>query len=199
MDTRLKDATPPIRHRESGRVGDPPINAKELLTRYSDGERDFRHAQLSMQDLHGVNLSFVNLSISDLSGTNLAGARLTGALLDDGCLENANLRGVCLKAASAKRVRMKAADLTGADLGALDVGYRPEEIQEFGFHGIGPGAADFEEADLRYVNFTEADLTLVSFERVWCQVWCQANLIDLFAKQQNSKKVCPDPSFSLPK
>jgi len=72
------------------------MEAKELLKRYNEKERDFRGANLSWvnlseTDLHGIDLRGADLRGADLSGADLRGADLRGALLRETDLRGANL------------------------------------------------------------------------------------------------------------
>jgi hypothetical protein len=83
------------------------MNIKELLSRYTAGQRDFknlnliaanlRNMNLSGIDLSGANLTKANLTRTNLSYANLTDANLTGANLTETNLTRTNLRGVNLK------------------------------------------------------------------------------------------------------
>jgi hypothetical protein len=97
------------------------ITAKELLNRYSAGERDFSFvdspsADLGRADLRGADLSNANLYTADLSNADLSEANLGGAELTGANLSRVNLRGAHLRKARLKEVNLKYADLTDADL-----------------------------------------------------------------------------------
>ena len=47
----------------------------ELLKRYTDGKRDFSHANLSEANLSGADLSYANLSNAGLRCADLSGAK----------------------------------------------------------------------------------------------------------------------------
>lgn len=55
------------------------MEAKELLQRYQQGERDFRGTNLEGVDLSGVDLSGIDLNGADIRGTNFSHATLIGA------------------------------------------------------------------------------------------------------------------------
>lgn len=61
------------------------MNAREVLRRYANGERDFRRANLRGQSFKGQDLSGANFSEADIRGANftntiLQGANFTGAV-----------------------------------------------------------------------------------------------------------------------
>ena len=85
---------------------------EELLRRYGDGERDFRHTILPCKsDLAGVDLSRTILIGSSFPEANLSGANLRGATVIA-----ANLRGADLRGAKFAGTDLTEADLTGANL-----------------------------------------------------------------------------------
>ena len=69
------------------------MNREELLKRYSAGERDFSHENLSHADLSGADLRGVNLHGADLRGVNLRNADLRCADLGGANLRGADLSG----------------------------------------------------------------------------------------------------------
>lgn len=52
------------------------MDAKELLQRYSDGERDFSGVEITDMNFKEVNLSGANLTKANLRGSNFYGADL---------------------------------------------------------------------------------------------------------------------------
>lgn len=110
--------------------------ANQLLTAYSQGQRDFVDADLSNlvlrnRDLSGSNfanaklenvdfkdaiLASCNFGRANLQQANLAGANLTAAYLVKANLSNANLKGATLREASLSQTNLQGADLSGADL-----------------------------------------------------------------------------------
>lgn len=59
------------------------VNAKELMRRYRQGERDFRGMDLSGESLRGMNLKGIDLTGANLSKTDLRGTNFTRAELVD--------------------------------------------------------------------------------------------------------------------
>jgi len=92
------------------------LTAKEILSRYWKGKRDFRHL-----DLAGLNLKSACLGFAYFTGSNLANANLEGADLElsdfiDADLSGANLKEADLTGADLIGAELKYADLRGADL-----------------------------------------------------------------------------------
>lgn len=61
------------------------MEAKELLEKYNNEERDFREANLSKANLSEANLNGANLRGADLRWADLSGANLRGANIDFAC------------------------------------------------------------------------------------------------------------------
>jgi uncharacterized protein YjbI with pentapeptide repeats len=57
------------------------MKAKELLSRYRQGERNFREVDLSGESLRGANLAGINLSGANLNKSDLRGTNFTRATL----------------------------------------------------------------------------------------------------------------------
>lgn len=68
------------------------MNRDELLSRYANGDRDFRGVNLSGVDLRGVNLSGADLRGADLIGTDMRYADLTLATLSGAVIRLGNRR-----------------------------------------------------------------------------------------------------------
>lgn len=77
------------------------MDAKEVLSRYAAGVRDFRQL-----DLKGISLVRANLSGADLTGTSLRGSDLSGANLS-----NTNLNWSSLKGANLNKTNLKGAKM----------------------------------------------------------------------------------------
>lgn len=88
-----------------------PMYAKELLSRYAAGQRDFRNLNLI-----AANLRNLNLSGADLRGTNLAKANLSNTNLS-----HANLADTVLIGANLVKTNLTQANLTNVDLGEVDL------------------------------------------------------------------------------
>ena len=90
---------------------------EELLRRYGDGERDFRHTILPCKsDLAGVDLSRTILIGSSFPEANLSGANLRGATVIAANLRGADLRGAKFAGTDLTEADLTEADLTGANL-----------------------------------------------------------------------------------
>jgi superfamily I DNA and RNA helicase len=100
--------------------------SRELLHRYSQGERNFqgidlKEANLTNFNLEKINLIAANLQRANLENTILDRANLTLADLQQSCLINASLRGAKLTGANLGGANLMGADLTDADLNDADL------------------------------------------------------------------------------
>eukprot|EP00316_Scyphosphaera_apsteinii_P023636 CAMPEP_0119343392 /NCGR_PEP_ID=MMETSP1333-20130426/106423_1 /TAXON_ID=418940 /ORGANISM="Scyphosphaera apsteinii, Strain RCC1455" /LENGTH=332 /DNA_ID=CAMNT_0007355781 /DNA_START=111 /DNA_END=1109 /DNA_ORIENTATION=+ len=110
-----------------------------------------------------------DLAYADLSGVNIAGATLEDAVLTCSNLDNANVEGVncinCIGLGSSWRgaraeglnlqeSSMKSVDFTGAHL--LNMNAELTEFERSTFTGANLGGSKFVEANLNYVDFTNA-------------------------------------------
>lgn len=103
-------------------------------------------ADLSKEDLRGVNLSGVNLSKADLSGVNLSGANLRGAnlsraTLSDAILSDTNLISANLSEAILTDTNLNKANLWDANLNGTSLYF-----------------TDLREADLSGANLKGVEL-----------------------------------------
>jgi uncharacterized protein YjbI with pentapeptide repeats len=143
------------------------MDAKELLAKYAQGERDFTGialgecqligaelseiilrgatlnvANLSSADLYRADLSQALLNVSRLTGINLTEANLSGCKLNVANLIRARLVDANLATASMIRAEMLRANLTNAHAVAIDL-----------------SEADLREAQCRQGNFNIANLS----------------------------------------
>jgi uncharacterized protein YjbI with pentapeptide repeats len=77
------------------------MDAKEVLTRYADGERNFR-----LLDLKGLSFVKANLNGADFTGSNLSGADLSNSDLTSTNFNWTVLKGVNLKGANLRGAKM---------------------------------------------------------------------------------------------
>jgi uncharacterized protein YjbI with pentapeptide repeats len=88
------------------------MNAKELIEKYKNGQRDFRQV-----DLEGENLAWSTLSDADFRGANLQNVNLKGATLHRVKFnEGANLTFTDLSSAKLINTDLRGANLQGANL-----------------------------------------------------------------------------------
>lgn len=132
----------------------PRLTAKELLRRYSIGERHFINANLrqvilSESILSGVNLSYAKLSGSNLSYANISSADFTAADLSEANLNKANLSKASLVRTNMNKANLQQADLRGANLSNTCL-----------------NGANLDEADLRGANLSLADLRGASLSQI---------------------------------
>jgi len=101
------------------------VNAKELMQRYSAGERDFAGADLRGADLQGVTLRGADFSGADLREADLSGADLS----------QANLYGADLRGASLRGVNLRGSNMQGVSLGGPSPAARRDAWSVLGIAG----------------------------------------------------------------
>jgi uncharacterized protein YjbI with pentapeptide repeats len=119
-----------------------PLQPRDFLNRYQQGERNFAHIDLSAANLSGVNLQDIDLTGANLTGANLSWAFLTRANLTGACLRQADMRSCALNSANLSQAVLAGATLTKADL----------------------RLANLQEADLNWAVLQEADLSLADLQ-----------------------------------
>ena len=87
------------------------MNTKELLEKYSAGERNFQGVDLRLTNLRGANLGGASLI-----GACFIGADLRGVNFIEADLRGVNFRGTDLRVADLRRANLSGADLAGANL-----------------------------------------------------------------------------------
>jgi hypothetical protein len=112
------------------------MNARELIRRYNNGERNFCEANLRGADLSGAylyeaclggaylyeaNLGGAYLSRANLNRANISGANLYEACLGGANLSGANLGRADLRGANLNRANLRGANLSGACLGGANL------------------------------------------------------------------------------
>lgn len=137
----------------------PITKPTTLLSRYADGKRSFRGANLGHADLIGANLAGVDLTDANLAGAHLFRADLTAATLRRADLRGANLSRATLTLADLRDATMEESDLSGANLLAANL--RDAYIN--GAHMVEANlrGADITSAELNGVDLTEASLYCV--------------------------------------
>ncbi|MGB3238782.1 MAG: pentapeptide repeat-containing protein [Geitlerinemataceae cyanobacterium] len=158
------------------------MSVRELLEKYTAGERDFSGINLTEANLSRVHLchanfsrailSIANLSGSNLNGANLSYAKLNVARLSDASLMNANLNGALLNVANLIRANLTEAELvqtaliraemirtnlTRANLGEANL--NGADLRESKLDRANLGGANLSEADARGASLVEANLT----------------------------------------
>jgi uncharacterized protein YjbI with pentapeptide repeats len=141
----------------------PPKSVKELLERYSKGERDFHRAILRAvnlfdENLSGANLSNTNFFQANLFGTNLFGTNLTRANLSTANLSEANLSGANLSGADLVGTNLTRANLTRANLTRANL-----------------SDANLSQANLSEVNLTSTTLANSHLGGVSLVEFCKAH------------------------
>ncbi len=137
------------------------ITAKELLTRYADGERNFAGIELiqsegvpqdCMVDLEGAILRDINLRGAYLRQADLTEADLTGADLFGVSLESAWLKRAIVRDANLGSANLSWCNLTEADLGGTNLAHMNASNAVF----CGANISGFEFAILIKTNFRDA-------------------------------------------
>ena len=131
------------------------MDAKELLEKYSQGQRNFR-----IENLSGINLAGASLKEIDLRGANLQGANLSKVELARANLQSADLRKANLTEAVIIGANLSKSLINGAIL------TRVKGWSETKFVGSDLRSSDFTEADLTYVNFSQAILDNANLNKV---------------------------------
>ena len=109
-------------------------------------------AQMSWEDLSGMNLKGVTLSGADLGGANLRGATLIEAILIGTTLSSADLTGSDLSSANMRGADLFASKLIGANLSGASL------------IGANLYVADLTGANLSSTNLSQANLGLVRLD-----------------------------------
>ena len=157
---------------------DPPSNAKELLSRYAAGDREFRFAQLHGSDLSNANLSKawlcdVDFGEATLSGADLHEANLSHASFFQTDLTGADLRHAELCCVGFYRTNLTGANLAGAVLEGADLSYA--YLEGANLTGAILSEANFTGANLEAVDFGGARLERTVLSDVDLAALCDAN------------------------
>ncbi|MCU0547302.1 MAG: pentapeptide repeat-containing protein [Oscillatoriaceae cyanobacterium Prado104] len=137
------------------------MDAEELITKYTAGERDFTaillcEANLSRVNLSGANFSDAILSLTNMSGTNLCEANMRKAKLNVARLSGANLNKANLNGAILNVANLIRADLSDAQL--VEATLIRAELIRADLSGANLSGANLSEADLREATLREANL-----------------------------------------
>lgn len=158
------------------------MSVRELLEKYTAGERDFSGinlteanlsrvhlchanfsrailsiANLSGSNLNGANLSYAKLNVARLSGASLINANLNGALLNVANLIRANLTEAELVQTALIRAEMIRTNLTRANLSEANL--NGADLRESKLDHANLSGANLSEADARSASLVEANLT----------------------------------------
>lgn len=147
------------------------MNAKQLLKRYTAGEREFTEVDVSGADLRGVDLSDAEFVNSSFDGANLSGANLTNTKLFESDLIGVNFVGTSFKGALLAGLNMDLSDLSRAtlDLAILhNVGFLSANLQEASLSLASFLSVDFTGADIRRANLLAASMRQVIFNDAKC-------------------------------
>lgn len=127
----------------------PPQSARELLWRYSMGDRHFDGMSLNAPDLRGANLEGARLVGAGLfqarlDHANLRESDLQNADLCSAMMPNANLEGANLVRACLSEAQLMGANLAHADLGRADLSNAP--LEETNLEGADLSGTDLSGA-----------------------------------------------------
>ena len=148
-------------------------NAKLVETKLKYAVLDgvnLRHADLTDADLRGARLSHANASHACFAKADMEQAILTGSVLWNSNFEEANLKGAILTASELCDCNCSWADLSFADLYCANLDYTVFQGADLKYARIGYAEnsfyADFKNADLTDVDFSECSLNEGSMEGV---------------------------------
>ncbi len=135
-----------------------PITAVSLLTRYAEGQRDFRYIQLTGTQgdrLQGQDLRNINLSGSVLERVDLRQVIFKNANLNGIKLVKVDLRGVDLSNSSLIDANLAFSNLSEANLSQAN-------LLRANLSQAKLGSAILQKAELMKSNLSEADLSLAN-------------------------------------
>jgi uncharacterized protein YjbI with pentapeptide repeats len=170
------------------------MDAKELLAKYAQGERDFTGialgecqligAELSDIILRGATLNVANFSSADLSRADLSQALLNVSRLTGVNLTEANLSGCKLNVANLIRARLVDANLATASM------IRAEMLRAnlTNAHAV---AIDLSEADLREAQCRQGNFNIANLSRTDLRgsSWLGASLEQATLNNANGDRV----------
>jgi uncharacterized protein YjbI with pentapeptide repeats len=131
-----------------------PITATTLLTKYAEGQRDFRNIQLTGAQgdrLQGQDLRNINLSGSAIEKIDLRQVILKNANLDNIKLAKVDLRGADLSNSSLIDANLSFSNLAEANLTQAN-------LLRVNLFQAKLGSAMLQKAELMKTNLSEADL-----------------------------------------
>jgi uncharacterized protein YjbI with pentapeptide repeats len=127
----------------------------------AQGNKEWRSAQLSEMNLHGISLPGADLASCAFLRANLANANLPGARLAKASLEMADLTGADLSEADLSEAHLYRAILNTANLRRAKL--RTAILQEVKGQSLDLMAADLSDADCLMANFTDSNLAAANF------------------------------------
>jgi uncharacterized protein YjbI with pentapeptide repeats len=128
------------------------MESRELLERYTRGQRDFTWVELNGALLAKTTLAGISLSRAKLNGATLESADLRRANLIKAELVNANLQHVTLTAALLVKANLTEANLQRSHLDNAD-------LSQAKLEGANLAEANLERANCTGANLTNAQLT----------------------------------------
>lgn len=148
------------------------LTAKELLSAYLRGERDFHEVHLDGANLAGVDLtgaSFygASLKVADLEGAKLTHVQFKGADLTGACLSRARNNATDLIGATFVETNFNKADLTGACLAMANCARA--DMTSAWFNNV-----TLAETNFSGVKLTGAKLSSAYFDDVDVSAFCDA-------------------------
>ncbi|MBW4425127.1 MAG: pentapeptide repeat-containing protein [Nostoc desertorum CM1-VF14] len=137
-----------------------------LLACFGFAEQALGLNQLDLDQLKATNacprcnLSGADLTQQNLTGVDLRGADLSGATLSQANLTNADLTGANLEGAVLNSVNLSGASLTGANLKSASL--ENADLSYAGFISADLEAANLKDAKLLFTNFRGANFRLTT-------------------------------------
>jgi hypothetical protein len=123
------------------------ISVEELVARYSDGERDFSGADLSMTRL-------VNCDFSDavFENTNFTNATFLKCSFNRACFNNSNLTRINIESVNFQSCQLEKAILVGCQCQFVNFNYA--NLRYAKFMGSNIRESSFEDTELSYADFS---------------------------------------------
>jgi uncharacterized protein YjbI with pentapeptide repeats len=145
-----------------------PLSVSNLLSRYNNGQRDFRNVQitgaegesLQAKDLRNINLSGAVIEKLDLRQIVLTNANLNGIKILRADLGGADLRQASLIDANLTASSLTQSNLTEANL--LRINLSQTKLNGANLQGVELMRSNLAEADLSNTNLSDANLTLAN-------------------------------------
>jgi uncharacterized protein YjbI with pentapeptide repeats len=145
---------------------------------------NLENAYLRYASLDKAILILANFRRADLWGTILKNADLTGANFKNAKLTDTSLEGACLSAADFEDAGFSRVVLKGADLrmvrfrnttGLSRIDWRGRDLTKTSFSYCDLSQGDFTGAILRKVDFTQADVSNITYQKyrgiTWIPFW----------------------------
>lgn len=144
------------------------MDAKELLEKYEQGQRNFRIENLSRLDMKGLELNGVDFRGADFNGADLSNVSLTDVNLQGADLSQAILTKAKLRSTNLTRAVLKGANLRGIDckVEAQYGGGLNQSLRTI-FRETDLSNADLSEAIFYFSDFSNANLNNANLNKAY--------------------------------